>query len=487
MKTRLAPVLTALLVVAAGVQAADFYVAPHGDDAHPGTETQPLATLQAAVNKLQPGDTLLIRGGTYRETVTFPRSGTADKPITLKAYRDEKVVVSGCELVTGWSLDDPAKRIWKAAMPWTLGLGRNQVFAGGQVLIEARHPNVPAPGLEMYVADLSPLWPTYGEFSIPRETRVSQPGRIVSRLLEGQPDDYWKGAMYCGVHFEGWCAQTGVIESSRPGEILVGDRTQGWWFGSAYDGRFPQEHEDGRGMIVGHRHALDAPGEWHWQDNTLYQLLRQRHEHGVQAPRSHGLCRHAAGAQPPVQRHAADARRRVSDGVLLQRRDAERPALAGGLQRDARLLRPVGAALEQTGHGVSRRGHMPRGRPSQPVLGGARFAAAGHVVQHVLRRCPRARQCVSRTVYAEQCGAAGRGFSGRPAVPVRARLCAAPRAAQVAAARQPAIRGGRVLVAIRRRPQNRRRADGPPGWRLVRLRLGGSRRGLALGCPAFCQ
>ena len=75
-------------------------------------------------------------------------------------------------------------------MPWTLGLGRNQVFGGGQVLIEARHPNAPAPGLEMYVADLSPLWPTYGEFSIPKETRVSQPGRIVSRLLEGQPDDY---------------------------------------------------------------------------------------------------------------------------------------------------------------------------------------------------------------------------------------------------------------------------------------------------------
>ena len=50
MKTSLAPVLAALLVVAAGVQAADFYVAPHGDDAHPGTETQPLATLQKSAS-----------------------------------------------------------------------------------------------------------------------------------------------------------------------------------------------------------------------------------------------------------------------------------------------------------------------------------------------------------------------------------------------------------------------------------------------------
>ena len=126
--------------------------------------------------------------------------------------------------------------------------------------------------LGMYVADLSPLWPTYGEFSIPEETRVSQPGRIVSRLLEGQPDDHWKGGLYCGVHFEGWSAQTGVIESSRPGEILVGDRTESWWFGPSHGGKFPQEHEEGRGMIVGHMHALDAPGEWHWQDDTLFLI-----------------------------------------------------------------------------------------------------------------------------------------------------------------------------------------------------------------------
>ncbi len=84
--------------------AADIYVAPNGSDANPGTEAAPLATLQAAVNKLQPGDICLIRGGTYRESVTFPRSGTARKPITLKPYGSEKVTVSGCDLVAGWTL-----------------------------------------------------------------------------------------------------------------------------------------------------------------------------------------------------------------------------------------------------------------------------------------------------------------------------------------------------------------------------------------------
>ena len=259
-----------LILLAATAFAAEFYVAPSGSDANPGTRTRPLATIQAAVDRLLPGDTCLIRGGTYRETVTFLYSGMPGKPITLKPYGSEKVTVSGCDPVAGWT--HHTNNIWKATMPWTLGLGRNQIFCNGQVMIEARYPNVPAPGLEMPVSGLSPLWPTYGEFSIPKETRVSQPGRNVSNLLAGQPDDYWKGALYCGVHFEGWCAQTGVIEHSKPGEISVVDRTQGWWFGSAYDGRFPQEHEEGRGMIMGHMHALDMPTEWHWQENTLYLI-----------------------------------------------------------------------------------------------------------------------------------------------------------------------------------------------------------------------
>ncbi|MHB8971579.1 MAG: right-handed parallel beta-helix repeat-containing protein [Pirellulaceae bacterium] len=250
--------------------AAEIYVSPSGQDSNPGTRAQPYATLQVAVDKLQAGDTLLVRGGTYRETVTFPRSDEPDKPITVRPYQDERVVISGCDAVSGWTLHDAQKGIWKAPMPWTLGLGRNQAFADGKVLIEARYPNKPAPGLEMYVADLSPLWPTFGEFSIPKETIQDRPGRIVSALLDGQPDDYWKGAIYYGVHYEGWAAQTGVVESSKSGEINLTDRTRTWWFGSAYGAGYA--HEEGRGMLVGHMNALDQPGEWQWQDNTLYLI-----------------------------------------------------------------------------------------------------------------------------------------------------------------------------------------------------------------------
>jgi hypothetical protein len=71
----------------------------------------PVATLQAAVNKLQPGDTLIVCGGVYRETVTFPRSGTADEPMTVKAQPGEKVIITGCDQVSGWTLNDAVKKI----------------------------------------------------------------------------------------------------------------------------------------------------------------------------------------------------------------------------------------------------------------------------------------------------------------------------------------------------------------------------------------
>ena len=277
---RLTAVLFSLASLTAG--AADLYVAPNGSDANPGTSVAPLATVQSAVNRLQPGDTCFVHAGVYRETVVFPRSGTARKPIAVKPFGDGAVTVSGCDPLAGWT--PVSNRIWRAAMPWTLGLGRNQVFCDGRVMIEARYPNTPAPGLEMPVSGLSPLWPTYGEFSIPKETRTNQPERIVSKLLDGQPPDYWKGALYCGIHFEGWCAQTGVIESSKPGEISVGDRTEGWWFGK--NPGYPQESEAGRGMIVGHMHALDAPCEWVWQDNALYLIAPDGGEpHAVEAKR----------------------------------------------------------------------------------------------------------------------------------------------------------------------------------------------------------
>jgi len=301
-----------------------YYASLAGNDANSGLGPAPgtaLRTIRAAVDKAAPGDTVLVRAGVYRETVTFPRSGTADAPITVKPYKGDKVTVSGCDAVTGWTVHDAAKGVWKAPMPWTLGLGRNQVFANGEVLIEARRPNQPDPGLEMYVSDLSPLWPTFAELSIPDP--VKAPGRIAGKLLEGFPDDHWKGACYYGVHYQGWSAQTGVIESSKPGEITVGDRTRTWWFGSAYGGKY--KPEEGRGMIVGHMNALDRPGEWHWQDDTLYLIPKGGGQPGAVTAKRRQLAFDLSGREhiriAGLSVHAASMRLENSVACVVDRCD----------------------------------------------------------------------------------------------------------------------------------------------------------------------
>jgi hypothetical protein len=61
----------------------DYWVAPGGSDANPGTQSQPWGTLEYAVEQLAPGDTLNIDGGTWNDSIALETSGTAEAPIRV--------------------------------------------------------------------------------------------------------------------------------------------------------------------------------------------------------------------------------------------------------------------------------------------------------------------------------------------------------------------------------------------------------------------
>ncbi|WP_414858888.1 right-handed parallel beta-helix repeat-containing protein, partial [Paenibacillus sp. Soil787] len=116
-----------------------FYVATNGSDSNDGISlSAPFQTIQKAASVAQAGDTVNIRGGTYRETVAPVNSGTAGNTIKFQNYNGEAVAVSGADLVTGWTLD--SGNIYKAPMNWSLGAG-NQVFINNVLMDEARWPN----------------------------------------------------------------------------------------------------------------------------------------------------------------------------------------------------------------------------------------------------------------------------------------------------------------------------------------------------------
>jgi len=68
---------------------------PQADDKNPGSEDRPFKAIQAAADAAQPGDTIWVKAGSYEEMTRIRRCGTPNQPITLSAWKDDRVQI-GC-------------------------------------------------------------------------------------------------------------------------------------------------------------------------------------------------------------------------------------------------------------------------------------------------------------------------------------------------------------------------------------------------------
>lgn len=90
-------------MLACGAASAHWYVAPTGNDANNGSKRKPLKTIAAALQRVNPGDTVFLREGSYGEFVVPTRSGKPGKMITLKSYPGEIAKIDGSDLyIKGW-------------------------------------------------------------------------------------------------------------------------------------------------------------------------------------------------------------------------------------------------------------------------------------------------------------------------------------------------------------------------------------------------
>jgi len=140
-------IVAAVCLAIAGAPAAEFYVAPGGDDASPGDLQRPFATIgraQGAARQAPKGErvTVYLRGGTHYLTQTLvftpEDSGTEEAPVTYVAYARETPVISGgVRLLLNWQ---PFRDgIMQAAVP--PGLITDQLFVDGRRRHMARYPD----------------------------------------------------------------------------------------------------------------------------------------------------------------------------------------------------------------------------------------------------------------------------------------------------------------------------------------------------------
>ncbi len=88
--------LVGMLFLAAGpAHGRDFFVCPSRYGGGDGSFDSPFNTVERGVQEAEAGDTVHLRGGFYDcfETVHIKKSGESENPITLRAYRDEAVVL----------------------------------------------------------------------------------------------------------------------------------------------------------------------------------------------------------------------------------------------------------------------------------------------------------------------------------------------------------------------------------------------------------
>jgi len=119
LNNRAALALIVVLLVSATASAETYHVAqqhPNASDDNPGSAAAPWKTISKAAERLGPGDTVVIHAGIYREHVKPRRSGAPSQPITYQAAEGEEVVITGADVITGWTrVKGP---IWRKE-PWS--------------------------------------------------------------------------------------------------------------------------------------------------------------------------------------------------------------------------------------------------------------------------------------------------------------------------------------------------------------------------------
>lgn len=124
MKKLFLPIM-ALLVMSS--YAKEYHVSTYGNDVNAGTTSAPLRTINHAAHLAQPGDTVTVHSGTYREWVDPLYGGENNQNrILYRSYPGDEVIIKGSEIINNWKKDK--NNVWRCTIDNSI-LGSENPFS----------------------------------------------------------------------------------------------------------------------------------------------------------------------------------------------------------------------------------------------------------------------------------------------------------------------------------------------------------------------
>ncbi|MBO4896800.1 MAG: hypothetical protein J5590_00700 [Clostridia bacterium] len=270
-----------------------------GSDTNIGTsEAAPFATIQKAADVAQAGDTVIIHGGVYRETVKVKNSGTATQPIVFKAADGEDVTISAFDKVSGFtksSYNQNGYDLYQVTLAKSMGYDRNFVIRNDEILREGRYPDnddhplvSPHPNMNENV-----MRATMGNIAMPSPSAVSgktftytTTDGTFSKAYEydfaisdtdlNQSKNYWKDGTFVTLTGQAYTLSYARIDASdnhigandNIGWIHLIDNNKGGYdfVGPEKENQnlfYKSKNSDDYGYITHHLKTVTLPGEWY--------------------------------------------------------------------------------------------------------------------------------------------------------------------------------------------------------------------------------
>lgn len=230
-----------------------LYVALDGNDDNDGSSAQPFKTFAKAMTQISAGDTLVIKGGRYTETLDINVSGTEQEPVVVRAQSGEKALISATKYVNDWQLHEG--NIYKTQVELTLGDSFNQVYYNGEIMDMARWPN--NEDNDRHTVDAHAI--TGGDGSTINAT--------------GLPDDLAGGYVwYLGAH--SGTSWTRAITEYTSGTITYDAIDVNRWPFNPHNPGLLRNENHGRIYVFGRLSLLDHAREWYYDANTQTLYLQ---------------------------------------------------------------------------------------------------------------------------------------------------------------------------------------------------------------------